>query len=158
MQRKSNDESAWKIPSGDGPPLSLRGFYAKQSPIVNTVIRAFCAPAFLNNRREVVETAPCSRRRPNTFAKPIPERLLAGRPRREGTVRESVRQQTDQGVHDVSETRDLLPFTSRRLLGEEDRRNIGVRFDPSIFRHPSTSSGTRIRASQAQRTWGRGGL
>ena len=60
----------------------------------------------------------------------------------------------NQDVHDVSETRDLLPFASQRLFGEEDRGNIGVRFDPSTFRHPSTGSGTRLKASQAQDTAG----
>ena len=43
-----------------------------------------------------------------------------------------------------------FPFASNRLLGEEDRGRIGGRFDPSTFRHPSTGSGTKLKASQAQ--------
>ena len=73
---------------------------------------------------------------------PVLQGSLIGRPGRERAVRESGRQQTDQGVHAVSETRDLLPFASKRLFGDEDRGHIGVRFEPSTFRHPSTSSGT----------------
>ena len=113
MQWKSNDESAWKIPSGDGPPLSLRGFYARQSPIVNTIIRAFCTSALPNNRREVVETAPRRGRGWDAFAEPIFKGWRLGLPCREGTGEESVR------------FRLRFRYCSLR----EGRGDNGVRFD-----------------------------
>ena len=73
---------------------------------------------------------------------PVLQGSLSSQPCRERAIGESVRQQADQGVHAVSETRDLFPFASQRLLGEEDRGKVGVRCDSSTFRHPSTSSGT----------------
>ena len=72
----------------------------KKSPAVNAIIRAFCAAALPDHRGEIVEATPCCARGSDTFAEPVLERLLVGRPPREGSLRESVRQQTDQGVHD----------------------------------------------------------
>ena len=106
------------------------------------LIRAFYASALPDNRREVVETSPCCRRGLDASVASQSRGSLVGRPCREGAIGESIRRQTDQGVHDVSATRDLSPFASQRLLGEEDRGNVGGRFEPSTSRHPSTSSGT----------------
>ena len=64
------------------------------------VIRVFCVSALPDTRGEVVETPPRRRRGLDASGEP----MLVGRPRREGAGREPVRQQADQGVHDVSET------------------------------------------------------
>ena len=70
----------------------------KKPPIVNAISRA---SARLRCRTIPAKSSRQRRgRSPDAFAEPVLERLLVAKPRRKGTVRESVRQQADQSLHD----------------------------------------------------------
>ena len=97
VKRRSDDEAAWKIPSGGGALLSSGGSYRRNRPLST---RSSELSARLRCR---TVTAKLSRPRrgcgSNALAELVPEWVLIGRPRREGTVREPARQQPDQGIH-----------------------------------------------------------
>ena len=71
--------------------FELEGLLSEESPIVNTIIRAFCASALPNHRGEIVGAALRRERGWDAFAEPIFKGWRLGRPCREGTGEESVR-------------------------------------------------------------------
>ncbi len=94
----------------------------------------------------------------NASGEPIPERLLVAMPRRKGAVREPIRQQTDQGVHDVSETAICFRLRVRDCLEKKTGGTSGfvsILRPFGTLRHGSTGSPTEIR-DQAPGTAGSG--
>ena len=96
---KSNDESPREVPSEGEPPSSLRGSYRRSSSL-STRSSEFFARLPCRTIRAKLSRQRYHKRGADVFAEPTLEQQILSRPRRERAVRESVRQQGDQGVHD----------------------------------------------------------
>ena len=129
-------------------------------------IRAFCAPALPNNRREVVQTVPGRRRGLDApvASQSCRDRSSAGHVGKEPS--ESLSASRPIKACTPSPKRAIcFRLRVRDCLENEERGNnrgslrafdLSAPFDKLRQAH-QPSSGTRLEASQAQRTWGREG-